>query len=355
MATGKDFFSDNAAPAHPLVMAALAKANEGTASPYGDDPWTAELKERMCELFGRRVWTFPLLTGTAANAIALATLTPPYGAVFCHENAHIHVDECGASEMMSGGAKLVPVPGEAGRISLTALERVAARMPRGVMHHNQPAALSLTQGTEYGTVYHPSQIAALSAFAHALGLKVHMDGARFANAVVGLSASPAALSVEAGIDVLCFGATKNGALAAEAMIFFDEALAERAIYFQKRAGQAASKMRFVSAQLLAMLDNELWLENARIANQMAWRLAEGAAALGHALRYPVEINEVFLSLPRSAAEGLRMEGFQFQTSGPEPASGAGLYRFVASFATEPADIDRLLRALKAVPPTAARG
>jgi threonine aldolase len=182
-----------------------------------------------------------------------------------------------------------------------------------------------------------------------------MDGARFANAVVGLSASPAALSVEAGIDVLCFGATKNGALAAEAMIFFDEALAERAIYFQKRAGQAASKMRFVSAQLLAMLDNELWLENARIANQMAWRLAEGAAALGHALRYPVEINEVFLSLPRSAAEGLRMEGFQFQTSGPEPASGAGLYRFVASFATEPADIDRLLRALKAVPPSAARG
>jgi threonine aldolase len=311
MTTGKDFSSDNAAPAHKAVLAALAKANEGTSPAYGDDPWTAKLKERMCELFGRKVWTFPVLTGTAANAIALATLTPAYGAIFCHEGAHIHVDECGATEMMSGGAKLVPVPGEAGRISLAALELIAARMPKGVMHHNQPAALSLTQGTESGTVYHPEQAAALCMFAHALGLKVHMDGARFANAVVSLGASPAALSVEAGIDVLCFGATKNGALAAEAMIFFDQALAERAIYFQKRAGQVTSKMRFVSAQLLAMLENDLWLDNARHANEMAWRLAEGMAGLGLTPRYPVEINEVFLALPRAAADALRMEGFQF--------------------------------------------
>jgi threonine aldolase len=348
MATGKDFSSDNAAPAHTAILAALAAANEGTSPAYGDDPWTAKLKERMCELFGRKVWTFPLLTGTAANAIALATMTPPYGAVFCHEDAHIRVDECGASEMMSGGARLVPVPGEAGRISLAALERIAARMPKGVMHHNQPAALSLTQGTESGTVYHPPQIAGLSAFAHALGLKVHMDGARFANAVASLSSSPAALSVDAGVDVLCFGATKNGALAAEAMIFFDEALAGRAIFFQKRAGQVASKMRFVSAQLLAMLEHDLWLENARHANQMAWRLAEGVAGLGLNPRYPVEINEVFLALPRAAADALRLEGFQFQVWGPEPEVGAGLYRFLASFATERADIDRLLAALKSV-------
>ncbi len=343
MSTGKDFGSDNAAPAHPAVLAALAKANDSNATSYGDDPWTARLRERMSELFGRKVWTFPTLTGTGANSIALATMTPPYGAIFCHEEAHILVDECGAVEMVSGGARLVPVAGEAGRISLASLEHAVARFPRGVMHNLQPAALSLTQGTECGTLYRPGEIAALAGFARASGLKVHMDGARFANAVASTGASPAALSVEAGVDVLCFGATKNGAMAAEAMVFFDEALADRAIYFQKRGGQVASKMRYVSAQLLAMFENDLWLENARTANARAFELSEGAIELGLTPRYPAEINEVFLPLSASQANRLRAEDFRFLSWG----DGGGLGRFVTSYATEKKDVDALLVALKA--------
>jgi threonine aldolase len=346
MTTGKDFSSDNAAAAHPAVMAALARANEGTALGYGGDDLTAKLKDRFSELFGRKVWTFPMLTGTAANAVALATLAPAFGAIFCHEEAHILVDECGATEMMSGGARLVALPGEGGRIDGAALEATAARTPKTVMHNIQPAALSLTQATECGTVYSPADVKRLTGVARKLGLKVHMDGARFANAVVSAGVSPAALSVDAGVDVLCFGGTKNGALAAEAMIFFDEALAETAIYRQKRAGQVASKMRFVSAQLLALLDQDLWLQTARGANACAKALGLGAAELGAQPRYPVEINEVFLTLPHAAAGRLRADGFKFQSWGPELARGVGLYRFVASFATERQDVDGLLRALK---------
>ncbi len=342
MTTGKDFTSDNASPAHPSVLAAIARANEGTASAYGDDPLTERLKDRFSELFGRKVWTFPMFTGTAANAVALAALTPSYGAVFCHEDAHILVDECGATELMSGGAKLVPIAGTAARIDAAGLEAAALRLPKGVMHNNQPAALSLTQGTERGTIYAPADLARLTLSARKLGLKVHMDGARFANAVASAGVSPAALSVEAGVDVLCFGGTKNGALAAEAMIFFDEALAETAIYRQKRAGQVGSKMRFVSAQLLALIEGGLWLETARSANACAARLGKGAAELGAAPVFPVEINEVFLPLAVAPADRLRAEGFRFQHWGEAPG-GAGLYRFVASFLTEAGDVESLLR------------
>jgi threonine aldolase len=347
MATGKDFSSDNAAAAHPHVLAALARANDGTAAAYGEDNLTTQLKERFSELFGRSVFVFPMFTGTAANAVALSVLTPPYGAVFCHAEAHIHVDECGATEMMCGGAKLVPLAGEAGRIAPAAFEAAVARLPKGVMHNPQPAALSLTQATECGTVYSIEQLMKLTTRARAHGLKVHMDGARFANAVASLGVAPAALSVDAGIDVLCFGATKNGALAAEAIVFFDEKLAETTIYRQKRAGQTGSKMRFVSAQLLALIDKGLWLETARTANAMARALSEGAIELGIAPHYPVEINEVFLTLERASADRLRSEGFQFLVWGPEPAAGLGLYRFVSSFMTERADVDALLLALRA--------
>lgn len=346
MSTGRDFASDNCAPAHPNVMAALVRASEGNVPSYGEDPLTAALRERFEDLFGRKVWVFPMFTGTAANAVALANITPPYGSVFCHEEAHIHVDECGATELMSGGAKLVTLPGDAGRISLAALERAVARWPKGVMDHVQASALSLTQGTECGAIYHPAQLAALTQFARTQGLKVHMDGARFANAVAASGYTAAELSVEAGVDVLCFGGTKNGALAAEAMIFFDEGLAETTIFRQKRAGQVASKMRFISAQLLALLADDLWLKTAQHANYMAFALSEGVAELGLTSRYPVEINEVFLELQPAAAAALRAEGFRFLTWGAEPETGPALYRFVTSFATERADVESLLRALR---------
>lgn len=350
MATGKDFSSDNAAPAHPKILEALTAANEGNASSYGDDPWTARLKERMSELFGREVWTFPVLTGTAANAIALATITPPYGAVFCHEAAHILVDECGGAELLSGGARLYPLAGAGGRIDPAAAEALCDRLDANGFHNHQPAALSLTQATESGTIYPIADLKGLIAPARARGMRIHMDGARIANAVARLGCLPAATTAEAGVEVLSFGATKNGAAGAEAVVFFDEALAERAIFFQKRSGHVPSKMRFLSAQLLAMLNGGLWIENAHLANDMARRLASGLAEIGLAPHWPVEINEVFLALSRGAADRLRATGFRFLSWGAEPETGVGLYRFVTSYATEARDVDQLLAALRSASP-----
>lgn len=348
MNSAKDFSSDNAASAHPKVLAALAAANEGNVSSYGDDPWTARLKEHMSELFGREVWVFPVLTGTAANTIALSAITPPYGAIFCHEAAHILVDECGGTELLSGGARLMPLPGEEGRINPAALEAAIARLEANGFHNHRPAALSLTQATECGTVYPIAEVKRLAAVAHARGLRVHMDGARIANAVARLECAPAQATIEAGVDALSFGATKNGAVGAEAVVFFDGEPAGRAIFLQKRIGHVPSKMRFISAQLLAMLEGGLWLENARRANAMAARLAAGLPGIGLAPRWPVEINEVFVALPRAAADRLRADGFRFLTWGAEPKPGEmGLYRFVTSFATELQGVDGLLAALEA--------
>lgn len=353
MTTGRDFSSDNAAPAHPKVLEALAAANAGNAPSYGDDPWTARLKERMSELFGRPVWTFPVLTGTAANTIALASMTPPCGAILCHEAAHILVDECGGTELLSGGARLIPLPGEAGRIDPAALEAACAKLEANGFHNHQPAALSLTQATESGTVYPISDIKRLTGIAHARSMQVHMDGARLANAIVRLGCSPAAATIDAGVDALSFGATKNGAAGAEAIVFFDGDLAERAIFLQKRVGHVPSKMRFISAQILAILEGGLWLENARTANAMAARLAAGLRDMGLAPRWPIEINEVFIVLARASADRLRAEGFQFLTWGGEPKPGEkGLHRFVMSFATEADDVDRLLAALASASRTA---
>jgi len=350
MATGKDFSSDTAAPAHPRILEALIAANEGNAPSYGDDRWTARLKECMSELFGREVWTFPVLTGTAANAIALATITPPYGAVLCHEAAHILVDECGGAELLSGGARLYPLAGAGGRIDPAPVEALCARLVANGFHNHQPAALSLTQGTESGTIYAIEDLKRLIAPARARGMRIHMDGARLANAVARLGCSPAATTADAGVDVLSFGATKNGATGAEAVVFFNGALAERAIFLQKRAGHVPSKMRFLSAQLLAMLDAGLWLESARAANDMARRLADGLAEIGLAPHWSVEINEVFLTLSRGAAGRLRAAGFQFLSWGPEGETGVGLYRFVTSYATEARDVDQLLGALRSASP-----
>ena len=346
MGTGKDFTSDNAAGAAPAVIEAIARANAGTALAYGDDPYTAELQGRLAEIFEHDVTVLPMFTGTAANALALSCLAPPFGAVFCHSGAHIFTSECGAPEFYTAGAKLVPVEGDEGRIDSSALEKAIADLGHGVMHHFQPAALSLTHATESGTLYGPAQIAELSAIAHREGLKVHMDGARLSNALAAQGVSAAEATWKAGIDVLSFGLTKNGGMAAEAVIFFDEALATQALFRQKRAGQVASKMRFVSVQLLALLEDGLWLKLAAHANSMALRLAMGARAAGVEVVLPTEINEIFLKLDRTVADRLRDDGFLFHPWDAEPARGPSSYRFVASFATEPADIDALTAGLR---------
>lgn len=310
-----NFMSDNVAGAAPEIMAALLAANEGTAPSYGADPISKRLEQRFADLFGRPVAIFPVATGTAANALALAQFTPPWGAVYCHADAHIQADECGAPEMFSGGAKLVPLPGPHGKLSPDILVAALDRAPKGFVHAVQPAALSLTQATEAGTVYRPDEVAALADIAHRHGLSVHMDGARFANAVAHLGCDPAEVTWRAGVDALSFGATKNGALGAEAVIFFDPAKAADFAYRRKRSAHLFSKMRFLSAQLDAYLADGLWLRLAAHANAMAARLAQGLAALpGVTLAHPVEANEIFAALPEAMITHLQ-------------AHGAGFYRW----------------------------
>ncbi|GGF17100.1 L-threonine aldolase [Aliidongia dinghuensis] len=305
------FASDNTAGISPEILAALAAVNDGAAASYGADPVTARLEAKLADLFEHEVAVFPVATGTAANALGLAAVTPPWGAVLCHAGAHIACDEANAPEFYSAGAKLVPIDGPDGKLALADLE---ARLPGdlGNPHHAQPAAISLTQATECGTAYRPGEIAAISALAHRHGLAVHMDGARFANALVHLGVSPAELTWRAGVDVLSFGATKNGALAAEAIVFFDPARARDMPFRRKRAGHLFSKMRFLSAQLDAYVTDGLWLRNARHANAAAQRLAEGLGRLpGARLRHPVEANELFVELPERVITGLAAAGAQF--------------------------------------------
>jgi threonine aldolase len=332
-----NFASDNASGAAPEILAAIAAANEGTAPPYGADAITARLEQRFAEVFEHEVAIFPVATGTAANALALAALTPPWGAIYCHEEAHIAADECGAPEFFTGGAKLVPLPGAHGKLDASTLEAHIAGA--GVVHQVQPAALSLTQETEAGTLYRPDEIAALADVARRHRLGVHMDGARFANAVAGLGVSPAAITWRVGVDVLAFGATKNGALAAEAVVFFDRARAENFGFRRKRAGHLVSKLRFIAAQFDTYLDAELWLRHARHANAMAARLAAGLAALPRArLLHPVEGNEIFVALDEAATERLAAAGFGFYRWGEGP-----VLRLVTAFDTRAADIDAFIR------------
>lgn len=336
-----DFRSDNVAGVLPEIMAALAAANRGTASAYGEDEITARLAARMAALFEREVAVFPVATGTAANALALSALAPPWGAVYCHREAHINTDECGAAELLTGGAKLIPLPGEHGRLTPAALE--AAIFGAGDVHHAQPAAVSLSQATEAGTVYRPEEVAALAAVARQHGLGLHMDGARFANAVARLGCSPADLTWRAGVDALSFGLTKTGAMAAEAVLFFDPAPAASFGFRRKRAGHLLSKMRFLSAQLEAALAEGLWLRAAAHANAMADRLAAGLAALpGAELLHPVEANEVFVRLPEPAIAGLEAAGFRFYRWGAPGADPA--IRLVTAFDTAPAAVDAFLAA-----------
>lgn len=321
-------------------MAAIAAANVGFARGYGDDDWSQRLDERFSALFERAVRVFPVSTGTAANTLALATLVPPYGAILVHEEGHIVRDECGAPEFMTGGARLMLMQGAGAKVTPAAIAALLAANPTAV-HTVQPRALSLTQATELGTLYTPSELRELSGLAHERGLVVHMDGARFANAVATLRCAPAELTWRAGIDVLSFGATKNGALTAEAVVFFDPAKAADFEFRRKRAGHLLSKMRFVSAQLLAYLDNDLWLQLATRANALARQLGEAA---GGSLLHPVEANEVFARLGDKQIAALRAQGFEFYDWG---AIGSGEARFVVSWNQSDEDVSALCAALRA--------
>jgi threonine aldolase len=332
------FFSDNTATACPEVLAALGEVNHGRAKSYGDDEWTRQLDEKLGAFFGTEVRAFVVVTGTAANSLSLATLTPPYGTVFAHEGAHIINDECGAPEFYSGGGRLVGVPGANGKLTAETLGRVLGDLHVSV-HSMQPAAISITQATELGTSYRPEEIAALSALAHQHRLHVHMDGARFANSLEFLGCTPADISWRAGVDVLSFGATKNGALAAEAVVFFNRDLVRDFELRRKRAGHLISKSRYVSAQLLAYLANDVWRRNAARANGFARQI--GAAA-GSALLYPVEANELFLKLGAEGKKQLSEAGFEFHPWGGE---ASGNTRFVVSWDQPESDVTALCKAL----------
>lgn len=326
-----NFRSDNEYPVAPEIMAALAEVNDGPAHAYGEDAATARLRQRFRELFGRDVEIYPLASGTAANSLAVAQTCGSVGAVVCHRDAHLNTDECGAPEFFSGGAKLLALDGPDGKLVPAAVEEIVAASLAMGEHASRPRLLSLTQATELGTVYTPDEVAALAAAAHRDGLRVHMDGARLANALATLDCAPADITWRAGVDLVSFGATKNGAMLAEALVVFDPADTVELARRRKQAGHLLSKMRYVSAQLEAYLTDDLWLRLAAAANRRARTLADGLAACpGAELLHPVQSNEIFMRLPDALAEGLRSRGFEFH---PWPHTGPGVYRLVTSFAT----------------------
>ena len=329
-----NFRSDNTAPAAPEIIAALTRVNEGAASAYGEDQWSKLLDEKFSSLFERDVRVFTVASGTAANAISVASLAPPWGAVLCHREAHIECDECGAAEFYSGGAKLVLIDGDAAKLTPAALEEAIARNDRGI-HSVKPAAVSVSQTTERGAIYKPVEIAAIGQVAKDAGLGLHMDGARFANAVAALGCAPADVTWRAGVDLLSFGATKNGAIAAEAIVCFDPARAEEIARRRKRSGQLFSKGRFVAAQLLAYLEDDLWLKLARRSNALAARLADAA---GTRLSHPAESNQIFFKPGAAALAQLRAAGAEFYDWGP---AGAGEARLVVSWNQSEADIEAM--------------
>jgi threonine aldolase len=332
-----DFRSDNVTGAHPTILEAVVAANRGPAGGYGADAHTHRATDRLSELFEREVAVFPVATGTAANALSLALLSPPWGVIYCHAESHVQLDECGAPELFSGGAKLVPVAGAAGKLTPAGVE--TAIHGEGFVHAPQPAAVSVSQATEAGTVYRVDEIAALAEVARRHRMGLHMDGSRFANALVSTGVTPAEMTWKAGVDVLSFGGTKNGCLAAEAVVLFDGGKATEMGYRRKRAGQLLSKMRFVSAQLEAYLAGDLWLSNATHANAMAARLASGFTSGGIRPCVPVEANEVFVILPAQLAFALRGRGFSFYDW---PTFGPGACRFVTAFDTRLEDVEALV-------------
>jgi threonine aldolase len=344
-----NFASDNTAGIAPEILDALVAGSDGFALGYGDDDVTRAVERRIAEIFEREAAVFLVPTGTAANALALAHVSPPWGAVFAHSEAHILTDECGAPEFFGGGLKLVGMPGEGCKVAPETLAATVLQYQGHAPHQVVPAAFSFAQASEAGTIYRPDEIAALGKIAHANGMKVHMDGARFANALVRLNASPAEATWKAGVDVLSLGATKGGALAAEAVVFFDRTAARNMAERRKRAGHLLSKHRLLALQMQAFLANDCWLRLARHANAMADRLAAGLAAAGHPPVWPVQANLVFIVLSKAVDARLRAAGARYYARRSEslPAGRVGpdqmLIRLVTSFATGDEEIDRFLR------------
>jgi threonine aldolase len=328
------FFSDNAAAVHPAVFRAMAEADRLDTA-YDGDAWSKRLDAAFSTLFEREVAALWITTGTAAKCLALAGLVQPFGGILCHREAHIQVDEAGAPEFFTGGAKLLLVDGPGAKLTVGALEEARSRI-RGDVHQVQADALSITNATEYGLVYSADETAALGQWAKSGGLRFHLDGARFANAVASTGAAPAELSWKAGVDALSFGFVKNGGLSAEALILFDLGLAEGIKRRRKRSGHLLSKGRYLAAQLLAMLEDDTWLHNARAANEAARRLAEAA---GKRLVHPVEANEVFLRVSAAEAAALRTQGFDFYDW------GVGETRLVTSWDQDLGAVDRLAEAI----------
>lgn len=331
------FFSDNAASVHPKVMGALAEANHQDTA-YDSDALSAQLTGAFSDLFGTDVEAMWVATGTAANSLALAALCQPHQGVICHAEAHIEQDEAGAPGFYTGGAKLMLMEGDGAKVAAETVDQYCATI-RDDVHQVQPAAVSITNASEYGLVYRPDEVAAVSEVCKPRNLGLHMDGARFANAVATLGCHPADVTWKAGVDVLSFGFVKNGGMGSEALVFFDKSLARETQYRRKRAGHLQSKGRYLAAQILAMLDGNLWLDNARAANAGAQIIAKAAT---ERLLYPVEANEVFIKLSASEAETLRNAGFDFYDW------GEGQARLVTSWNQSAEDIRPLAEAIGAL-------
>jgi len=337
------FASDNVAGVCPEVLSAIIKANDGDSAPYGNDDWSKILQEKFSEIFEKDVIVFPTASGTAANALALSAITPVFGNIYCHKLSHINTDECGAPEFYTGGAKLVTLKGVNGKITPQELSDNVGGV--GIVHHTQPSVASITQLCETGEAYQLDEISAISETAHKYNLKMHMDGARFANALVSLGVTPAEMTWKSGIDVLSFGATKNGCIAAEAIIFFKPELVGNLPFLMKRSGHLLSKMRFVSAQLEAYISNNVWLRNAKHANQMGKKLSDGLNLNPNIeLAYPTQANEVFVKFPKSIIEHLDSEGYKMNQ---EELDGKAV-RLVTAWNTKSSDVDKLLQTISEV-------
>ena len=334
------FASDNVAGACPEVLDAIIRANDGDSTPYGNDQISTELQDKFSEIFEKEVIVFPTASGTAANALALSTMTPSFGNIYCHKLSHINTDECGAPEFYTGGGKLVTLQGINGKITDKELDKAIGG--KGIVHHTQPSSVSITQVCETGEVYQLDEIKKISDIAHKHNLNMHMDGARFANALVSLDATPAEMTWKSGVDVLSFGATKNGCLAAEAIIFFKAEMVGNFPFLHKRSGQLLSKMRFISSQLNAYVSDNVWIENAKHANAMAKILSEGLNHFSNIeLAYPTQSNEVFVHLPRDVIDYLNNSGYDVNE---EELDGKAV-RFVTAWDTKLDDIENLLEKL----------
>lgn len=336
------FASDNYAGICPEAWAAMAEVNQGFVTSYGDDPWTAKACDALRDFFETDCQVFFVFNGTAGNSLALSTLCRSYHSIICHELAHVETDECGAAEFYSNGTKLLTVPGASGKVGLEAVRHTVHK--RSDIHYPKPQALSITQATELGTVYSVTEMQQIGETARELGLRLHVDGARFANALAALNAKPRELSWEAGVDVMTLGGTKEGLAVGEAVVFFNLELAEEFDYRCKQAGQLASKMRFLSAPWLGLLRDDTLLRHARHANSCAFRLGEGMAQIpGISLMNPVEVNGVFVEMPQAYIDALFEKGWYFYTF-----IGEGHARFMCSWATRMEDVHALLNDLREV-------